>query len=1649
MEYSHWKELHRQLWKVVEEYEEQRAALKVECNNPKCKTGTTLQIGYVFRPLPKCYCSLYFLTPRSHQTWTDDGNDSGYLQDKGGRFEDLMACGEMLVVSVTLRDLTGSSSQSVLTQNSSNSHQQARVTNKLMKALGSKVVPTISDYFKAPEDNESFASVPSSKRVLSSGPKEGVCSHSVKTSDRFHKKNESSKVSESVDGSWCHTTINAPTPLCLTEGDQNPQGKRIRKNHDELHDNRVKVKKTLVPKKTTRALTNLKQTSLLDFKKNPCTDLSNSASEQRNVFVLAEGNVADKKVHVHGNFNKNCKTSKGEKTKENFGRPSWKKSFFSVSSSDSESDGNNEVRFSEGDTSRDFFLESPKENVECEAQNMNMLSCSEEFVSAEKNKLNNVFFIGDVSQRKEADDVGGSVSPQTDPLGSLALVDVAGNVKENTVRNVDDYEQYKLMDALSFLVSRGSSQNATKPLSCNYTSPNVALQKNPDTDPCFSGFCKAETDAEDESFYENDMEYKQNYTRKKRERCSSGLRYTAGNIQCASDGKNDLFLFRVTKQEHVELDHNSHDYLHSSKENEHDVLNRMQQNQDGGMCSSCEEHSRNEESHEDYRIFDAARRKVHSPYQDKTTTKMPKISSQKRLLSLVSSHEKSVHIKTEVDDTADLLTLSNCADIQSNRLGEEPSRVSVCDEYANCEVNLEKTCLSKVTVKSVKSCRQITCQTCDEEHSDLEAPVPGCQNTSQPGKKHSKEKVKLRNHRNVNLKTSPDVKYFSTDIKYPSQTEESLHSAGGNTMEGNEQIYPTQNVFLHAEEQRQKLQSNRVASSVEYVPSSMEYLSETKKSSYSSKDSMVTVNEEAYCAQMYENESFFSSEERIEHTAGRQMAGYQNSLSHGLDGKDTFEAWCRSRDVNSSPQLLSNELLLENSCEESLFVNVETSSSNDCESPRQMCNESPVMREEPSQHSVFHDTHKDPLCTSPQKDSEKKSLVEILRNLKYLHNRRKEYHVGLTSESEVSKQFFTDSPAAHDTALYFSSRSDTEDNLEQENHWSESRTGCSIPQRHQTHTKKQKDAHKTLCDKVKDANKIGKKKKEQSNISSFLNRNKRVCSIGLCDTSNQGAQAKNIMGQFSQDDRCEAGLDASNEEYVPEEVCTDGMKKVNWESSSSDAPTSSIYPFEANEQLLLSKNSKILARDSDESGHSVDQMEENCVESSTRYTGSVSSETNHVSDCVSPEDLNLNSLEDEQEGNLRRSTRIKRRSHVMELFPDCNSESECHSKDGNSSPHAKKLKQNENKLKYKQNKGVLKQKKIEKFFKVKTPVKKSKVAVQSKNPCKKNKCDRDENGSEDDTSRAHLPVKKKKDQHSYKTQKEVSKPSTSKASCSKATETSKTQGGQDKTDMSYYNELWNFSLGEKNDKEDKQTNNTKKQKNKKSSVKKCQKEKQKKKDAKQKQSKSDTKEPTSEPIDDDFYLKIQAEVEQLNAIASRDVDDVPMVDGMRNGKSCEEECQITDVVEGTKRSLDSLRKSYKKLRNMTDSDLEQRMEENLSYLENVIRGVLPNERHQWFKESDPELTLQQDYLIYGPFSSDQSLFVLELLKKKLSHMDKLIGNSFDVPVYRCRVLVPIFFTKIVMDNENVSLDEAYSLLAKFSLNKNITEDLEHSESRKF
>ncbi|XP_047476839.1 titin homolog isoform X2 [Penaeus chinensis] len=168
MTYKHWKELRLMLNEIADQYEEQRALQKatedIECNKGKTKEGTSIKIGYMFTAYRKCSC--VYLTPRDSNTWSDDEEEEdGDLRDRGGRYQNFLPCGEMLVVSVALQENQPlsqpkeSQDKDVDLQSLSGSQAEgrtsfmspARTDRQLLRALDSSLVftNTISDYFES------------------------------------------------------------------------------------------------------------------------------------------------------------------------------------------------------------------------------------------------------------------------------------------------------------------------------------------------------------------------------------------------------------------------------------------------------------------------------------------------------------------------------------------------------------------------------------------------------------------------------------------------------------------------------------------------------------------------------------------------------------------------------------------------------------------------------------------------------------------------------------------------------------------------------------------------------------------------------------------------------------------------------------------------------------------------------------------------------------------------------------------------------------------------------------------------------------------------------------------------------------------------------------------------------------------------------------------------------------------------------------------------------------------------------------------------------------------------------------------------------------------------------------------------------------
>ncbi|KAK3890633.1 hypothetical protein Pcinc_005429 [Petrolisthes cinctipes] len=175
-------------------------------------------------------------------------------------------------------------------------------------------------------------------------------------------------------------------------------------------------------------------------------------------------------------------------------------------------------------------------------------------------------------------------------------------------------------------------------------------------------------------------------------------------------------------------------------------------------------------------------------------------------------------------------------------------------------------------------------------------------------------------------------------------------------------------------------------------------------------------------------------------------------------------------------------------------------------------------------------------------------------------------------------------------------------------------------------------------------------------------------------------------------------------------------------------------------------------------------------------------------------------------------------------------------------------------------------------------------------------------------------------------------------------------------------------------------------------------------------------------------------------LTSRDVlsDLAPIIpqflqgDDMGNEAGCEKEPSMDATSH-------KLKLSYEKLKTMTIEDLQTRLDENVPYLKSVLRGKQPNERHQMFCAGHPMLyQFTHEFIsIYGPFSEDQILYVQDSLVEKFENDIKKFSHPSLVYDYIWRVLAPTFLTKIVMDNEIVSQEEAVSLLWKFSVDPSI------------
>ena len=118
------------------------------------------------------------------------------------------------------------------------------------------------------------------------------------------------------------------------------------------------------------------------------------------------------------------------------------------------------------------------------------------------------------------------------------------------------------------------------------------------------------------------------------------------------------------------------------------------------------------------------------------------------------------------------------------------------------------------------------------------------------------------------------------------------------------------------------------------------------------------------------------------------------------------------------------------------------------------------------------------------------------------------------------------------------------------------------------------------------------------------------------------------------------------------------------------------------------------------------------------------------------------------------------------------------------------------------------------------------------------------------------------------------------------------------------------------------------------------------------------------------------------------------------------------------------------LEELSISHLEELIDKNLPYLKRVLRNEEENERHTIYVNGGPEARSNTPHEIFVPFTYEQLEKVHSIFRKHF--LDYLNNKEIDGKQYLWMVLVPTFLIKIVMDQENISQEDAELLFHKIA-----------------
>ena len=122
---------------------------------------------------------------------------------------------------------------------------------------------------------------------------------------------------------------------------------------------------------------------------------------------------------------------------------------------------------------------------------------------------------------------------------------------------------------------------------------------------------------------------------------------------------------------------------------------------------------------------------------------------------------------------------------------------------------------------------------------------------------------------------------------------------------------------------------------------------------------------------------------------------------------------------------------------------------------------------------------------------------------------------------------------------------------------------------------------------------------------------------------------------------------------------------------------------------------------------------------------------------------------------------------------------------------------------------------------------------------------------------------------------------------------------------------------------------------------------------------------------------------------------------------------------------------------ITRSVLRKMFEENLSYLENIMTGQIPSERHTAFYTNAGSRQALFYKMINNPYSDDQVDWTYEEMTRVYLKTSKEFSDNND---YIWKVLMPECFIKFYMDFFNISKEEAETRIGETPLDQADTDD---------